>query len=852
MPVSASQHRVTSGAYQKRWNDNVKNTLSPIRGITVNNLALSDEICRAGTHINQAINSYEERCRLSPANRVPSSGIAVPLLMLLSQVRLTDRPPDNATFISDKDISLPFSENTTHPDSRDGLFNTLLKPVENIFYETGKFISRHDPLKFPAADAVSFFVTDAESVKTADLNFLSDDVARKIRRIISSLRNDTEITAVKNMLNELKNITIEAEENFPPEFNNIDHLIYLIDRSKNTIDKFEIEYGLENLCESLKLQRDHYIEMINNLPDDNSKLRFKQYLESLPSLIFTPDPRGDAYPSVESQIADNLVKSVFWFEHEQGHSAAYSSRYDAYKSLLTCLLAEKNIGSITSLPDNSDNREEAIRLVNFFFREAESNLKNKGEAYLLESANIFYLSLRDGDSKRGTLNIKGLEKKALVSYSDKDKLLLLRYYYNQPIEIEYNQEPHSQHFFKLLDFLITIQCVAEAMHPGYRSANIKNSYGHHYKSRNKTHRIGDNRQQRNIENLKLEYDSNAHRLTIYTTHGSKKNLKENNLKMKKILEENERIDKIIFKIKINSLLGNKKNHSYLSREMKNKMRPEMYAKNVHRKDLSLPDLMGLRHDANGNTFLKLHNNFIKIKHLTSHPDIKNRYYIKDSNNHNMYFRFRKDGKFHSESFNERIYVNTKIGFGGKVTKATPLHNDLNSDERSALRAYGRTTSNDINKFMREGMPEHHLTPYSRKIMMKMIDDIQHALSKIPPYEGVVYRGTTITKKHFSDLKKDRLVTNNAFLACSKNQDVAKKYSIPFIGSRDSILYEFNIKKTGHPIDKYTDKRDEEEILLESNKYFKIRDINSKKIVFDEVDSSLLSAGEKAIANNIDF
>lgn len=845
MPVSASQHRVTSGAYQKRWDDNVKNPPSP----TPNHSALSDDICRLGNNISQAINSYEERHRLSFANRIPSLGIAVPLLMLLSQVRLTDRPPDNPTFISDKGVSLPLSENTTHPDSSDGLFNTLLKPVENILYETGKFISRYDPLKLPGADGVSLFATDAESVKTTDLFFLSDNVARKASKIISSISNDTEITAIKNMLNELKNITIEAEKNFPPEFNNIGHLIYLIDNSKNIIDKFEIKYGHENLCESLKLQREHYIGMIKYLPDDNSKLRFKKYLESLPSLIFTPDSRGGAYPSVESQIASNLVGSVFGFEHEQGHSAAYGSRYDAYKSLLTCLLAEKNIGSITRLPNNRDNAEEAIRLVHFFFREAESNLKNKGEAYLLKSANIFYLSLRDEYLKNSTLKIKGLEKKSLVSYSDKDKLLLLRHYYNQPVEIEYNQGSHSPRFIKLLDFLITIQRVAEAMHPGYRSAKRKNSYGHHYKLSTKTHKIGDNRQQRNIENLKLEYDSNTHNLTIHMTHGSKKNLKENNLKMKKILDENEKIDTIIFKT--NPSLGNKKNHSYLSREMKNKIQPEMYAKNVHREDLSLPDLMGLRHDANGNTYLKIHNDFIKIKHLTSHPDIKNRYYIKDSNNHNIYFRFRKDGKFHSENFNERIYVNTKIGFGGKITKATPLNNDLNSDERSALHAYGRTTSNDINKFMREGMPEHHLTPYLRKLMIKMIDDIQHALSKIPPYEGVVYRGTTITEKHFNNLKKDRLVTNKAFLACSKNQDIAKKYSIPFIGSRNSILYEFNIKKSGHPIDKYTDKRYEEEILLESNKYFKIRDINSKTIVFDEVDSSLLSTEEKAMANNID-
>ncbi|MCS3430345.1 ADP-ribosyltransferase [Klebsiella sp. BIGb0407] len=847
MPVSSTQHRVSSGTYQYK---NIKNNTISAQNITSEHLSVPDEICSFGNNISQAINYYGEWRSLSFQHRAPSQSVIVPMLLLLSQVRLNDAPLDKPSFISGRNVFLQPSGNTIHSDDD---FNTLLSPVINALYKAGDIFSRYDPLKFPGADAVSLSVKNSESVNTPDRHFLSENLTNSTNELISTITNSKEKAAIREIVDKLNNLAIEAEKTFPSSpsgTRSIEHLIYLIDKSKHLIDNFEIKYGYENVCNTFKLQHDNYIKSAIDRSDYNSKLTFKNYVESLPVLTFTPDSRGEGYPSVESQIAGNLIRSVFWFENEQGHSAVYGSRYEAHKSFLTSLLAEKNIGGMHNLPEGWYKGDEAIRLMNLLYRDLEHNLKTKGEKYLLRSAEMFYQSLRGIYTTDSTLEIEGLQKKTLVSYSDKDKLAVLRHYFNQPVEIEYNQEPRVMKFFKLLDLFITIQCIAKVMHPGHLPSGKKNGYGHHYQTKSGSYRTLSHQHRKNIDKLKLEYNSNNHELTVRVNTGSKHRIKENDFEMKSILDANEKIEKITFKT--NPSLVNKKQPSYMSKEMKNRITPGMYAGDVKIDDLSLPDKMGLRHSPSGEKYLKINGNLVEIHHIASHPDIKNRYVIKDEKNKSLYFRFHSDGKFHSETPGELRYVNKKIGFGRKPPKVTPPTEALTSNERYALHTYGRTGSDDINEFMSEGMPENHLTPFLRAPMVKIIDDIHDALKKIPPYKGVVYRGTTLTNQQFNSLKKDQLVTSKAFLSCSKNKEVATRFSTPFINTRRPVIYEFNIKKSGHSIEKYTEKFYEEEVLIENNQYFKIREINSKTIILDEMDSALLSDAEKAIAKNIDY
>lgn len=850
MPTSISQHRTAIGAYQNRYCNNFRYNSTLTQSINSNFSSIPDEVCLFGKKVRQAINVHQKLHRPSSQSPAPQPGIVAPILMLLSMIRITDSPlPEkinSSVFVSDEELSLTHSGDTAHQDYSDHIFSTLLSPVVNTLYETGNFISQYDPLTFPGTEAIPLSLTEKKSNRMKNINFLSDDLTKKIRKKIDTITDANEKSTVKKVIKRLNRICIEAEKKFPSDklgYRNIEHLIYLIDKSKAIIDDLEIKYTQESICHDLRSQQEFYIEIASDISDDNSALKFKAYIESIPSLTFTPDSRGKGYPSVESQIAGNLVRSFFWFENDQGHSAIYGHRYDAYKSLLTCILAEKNIGNANKLPDTWYKGNEAIRLVNLLFRDLEYNLKNKGIMYFLKPAEIFYLSLRKEYLKDSTLDIAGLEGKTLSSYSDKDKLLVLIHYINQPVEIEYNQEPKSHKLLKIIDFFMTMQSISSIMH----SRNLSVSHPHRLKSRTG---IRGNQSTRKTGNLHFKYDDKNQELTIQSVNGrNKKTHLNSDFQIQESLN-NKKIKKI--KLEINSSLKSHNHHSYISKEIKNKISPDMYAKNIRAEDLSPRDHMGIRYSRDGSSYLKINNGFVKIHHMKSHPEIKNRYFIKKENKDNLYLRFRKDNKFHLENYHERLEVIKKFGLGGKTSKLSPPSNDLTRGEIEALYAYGRANSFDINDLMREEIEKSHLPSHVLAPLVDGIEKIQHALKKIPPYEGVVYHGTSIKREHLNSLHSGQIVTNKAFFSCSTEPAIAELFTRTTPSYRTPIIYEFNIRKSGHPISDYTLKPYEKEILIENSKYFKIRSINANRIILDEIDDLLLSDAEKAAAGSIDY
>ncbi|WP_152526610.1 hypothetical protein [Serratia fonticola] len=158
MPVSALQHRFTAGAYQNKLHDNIRgSSTTQAQGINPVRSAIPDEIHHLGSSINRAVNSHEELSRPSYQTTSPRQGIAAPLLMLLSQVRLDGIPVSSTTdipaFTSERSVSPSVSRNTAYSDNSNTGFSAMLSPVANALYETGSFITRNDPLRFPVADA---------------------------------------------------------------------------------------------------------------------------------------------------------------------------------------------------------------------------------------------------------------------------------------------------------------------------------------------------------------------------------------------------------------------------------------------------------------------------------------------------------------------------------------------------------------------------------------------------------------------------------------------------------------------------------------------------------------------------
>ena len=879
MPVTTSQHRASCGIYQNKLYHNARNNTDPVRNKAENQPALSDKICRFGKSISQAINNYEERHNLSFQHRAPSQSAIIPALLLLSQIRLTSSPSDQPSFISDRDISpLPY-ENTIYPENNDRCLNSLLNPVVNALYKTGEMISRYDPLRFPGADAASLSAITPESVTTPDIHFLSESLTQRANELIFIFTEAKQVAIMREIIDELNNISIEAEKAFPSSssgYKNIHHLIYLIDKSKYLIDKFEIKHEQTILCEILRLQRDHYIEMAKSRSDDESI--FMAYLEALPWENFNPSSRASPLPTFESQIADKLVKSVFGFDDEQGETSVYGSHYDAYKTLLAFLLVEKKISNIDNLPDDWDKGDEDIRLVNILLRDLELNLSTKGWIYLVRPAKTFCQFYNDALETDNSLSNKERKKRQQKIFTEREQFYLLMNTVQKPIEIEYNQQPDSPRFFKLLDLFATIQCITEAMHPGHlpkSGKNINSDYNqqmrdiyndrfhiynsrfeiktnnndYHHKPRVDTHHIRSYQQCKTSRNLRPEYNRNPHELTIYPTSGRNKKLKENDVKMEKIINENKKIDKIRFTPNVS--LRNIKNHSSISKEVNNLIMPEMYVDNINKRSLSLPDDFGLIHDTHGNKYLRVNGKIVKIQHIIYPPDINNRYVIEG--NENLYLRYRKNDKFHPETFPERLNADRVIDFGEIISGVEPL----TLDERDALRTYGRTGPNDINKFIISEVTKNSLTANLTSPTVKIIDNIQHALDKIIPYKGVVYKYIIMSMEEFNSLRKGQLFTSTTFLSCTKNPKVANRWLADTENSTNTpgmIMFEFNIIKSGHSLEWYTEKFHEEEILIERNKYFKINNINSDKktISLDEWGGSLLSDEEKSLAYNIDF
>ena len=339
------------------------------------------------------------------------------------------------------------------------------------------------------------------------------------------------------MINEIEKIAIEAGKNSPlnPEGKiNIDHLMYLINESKYIIDKFEIKHGQEAISEIILSQRELYIEMAYDIFVSPNKFihlayfEFLEYIEASSPPIFTPDSRGSTFPSVESQIADNLVNSVFGSDDAQGETRVYGSHHDVFKSLLTFLLAKRKISSIGLLPDGWNKANEDIRLVNILFRDLEANLQAMGWKYLLEPAKFFVQSYSEALSKDSTLSAEEVKKRLSSLHLNKNKLHLLRQSIRQPIEIKYNQQSDDPRFFKLLDLFITIQCITEAMHHGHQPARTAEGTDTHHGDYYYEHQ-----ECKDVAKLKLVYNKNNHELTIHSSRGETQSNKKKQIENKK-------------------------------------------------------------------------------------------------------------------------------------------------------------------------------------------------------------------------------------------------------------------------------------------------------------------------------
>ncbi|QWA11521.1 hypothetical protein GTU79_01470 [Sodalis ligni] len=90
----------------------------------------------------------------------------------------------------------------------------------------------------------------------------------------------------------------------------------------------------------------------------------------------------------------------------------------------------------------------------------------------------------------------------------------------------------------------------------------------------------------------------------------------------------------------------RQNSVHVSRSLKEQVSPDMFAKDVNARTLSAPDHMGLRVDLDGNKYIKVNDNFIKIEHQKDLP------FIRNGNGDKIYLNFKKN-KFYPVKFERK-------------------------------------------------------------------------------------------------------------------------------------------------------------------------------------------------------
>lgn len=283
-----------------------------------------------------------------------------------------------------------------------------------------------------------------------------EEIATRLKPWLDTSKTGDDEAAMRKLGADLDKIAKEYQWG-AEEKKDIDSLLAVIKQQQKIIGEYEIKFGKNSYSEEKQEQLDQYIFEAGQFKDKDSRTKVMKQLYQKPEFTYTSDPRGDGYATVESQIAGNLVKSVYWYQNDHGHTATYGYRYEAEKALLTSLLAARKINNLDQLPATWYKGDEAERITQLLLTNFCEQSETQRSEYIRESAELFYSSFRRSVLGDSTLDIKGLEKKPLSSYNNNDKAILFEHYLQQPMDFEYNQPSDLERFLKASSFFMMIR-----------------------------------------------------------------------------------------------------------------------------------------------------------------------------------------------------------------------------------------------------------------------------------------------------------------------------------------------------------------------------------------------------------
>jgi len=96
----------------------------------------------------------------------------------------------------------------------------MLSPVANVLYETGQFIARYDPLRFPGADAAALPSVGVNSITATDIakdinesRYLSGDIGKRIIEIVITIERLEDLIAIKDVIKKLIALPLKQKIN---------------------------------------------------------------------------------------------------------------------------------------------------------------------------------------------------------------------------------------------------------------------------------------------------------------------------------------------------------------------------------------------------------------------------------------------------------------------------------------------------------------------------------------------------------------------------------------------------------------------------------------------------------------
>ncbi|QHM92763.1 hypothetical protein [Kosakonia sacchari] len=187
------------------------------------------------------------------------------------------------------------------------------------------------------------------------------------------------------------------------------------------------------------------------------------------SLIFTPDPRGEGYPSIEKQIAGQMIRQREGQSGESGFTASYGAPYEARKSLLAYGLSAAGIHDPASLPDSGHTQTTALldKVRGQYAASPQTHYDAQGNtrtpSLLVAAARDFFdQQINTGAQYKTNTHddVPGLEGKPLAQYSDRDKVQSLRHFAGQPLRTEQNEPTNTELVMKDIGALLMLDGIA--------------------------------------------------------------------------------------------------------------------------------------------------------------------------------------------------------------------------------------------------------------------------------------------------------------------------------------------------------------------------------------------------------